>query len=137
MPARAGRAALMATALGGFVVSLTVLFYVARDGAVHPDGVKYGVKQVLEIYLPVLAIMGAFYFTGVGDGADAEHRSSTQSFVFAYVVSAVWLVAPPLLLGLTTWPVEGIFEFLNDDSVGILGKTLAAGAVTYYFSRFD
>lgn len=134
VPISFGRVALMLAVLLSFLASIGLLFFISRGGAVHVSGITFALKELLEIYLPLLAIMAAFYFAEHAAEAPTTTSSSLESFVFAFSVTAVWIFAPPCLLALTQWPIEDIFAFLNDDAVGLFGQTLAVGAVTYYFS---
>jgi len=131
-----GRGLLMTVVLSNFLLSVGLVFYVGGGGAVHREGIMLALEELLEIYLPLLAIMGAFYFADYRSDEDSPRASLVQPFIFSLIIVSVWAFAPPLLLALTVWPIEDIFSFLNSDAVGILGKTIAAGAVTYYFSRF-
>lgn len=137
MKANVGRAIFMALVTSSFVLSIIIIFYEARSGGIHSQGVKFAIQQTLEIYLPILAIMGAFYFSGQEEDVEGNIKSPLQSFLFSFIVVATWVSFNPMLLLFSDWSIESIYSFLNDDSIGILGKTVAAGSITYYFSRFD
>lgn len=127
-----GRWLLMFLVLGGAILTMVVLFYKGAGGAIHNDAKATAFKQLIEIYLPLVTIMGAFFFSEPRSRRAKASDPSLQTLVFAAVLTASWTITPPALLYFTDY-IEDFFQYL--ESVKLLGEAVAAGAVSFYFAK--
>ena len=126
------RKVLLGTLVAGGALAFVTLTIVGRGGAISGSTAEAATKGLLEHYLPLLTIAGAFLFSDHRRSNRSRYFvSSTETFAFAFIVVAIWAMLPPLLLVLSD-TVEGAFRQL--DSFKIFGSSLSVGAFTYYFA---
>lgn len=131
VPSRIGRLSLMGMVMLLFLCSVLSLFWLARGGRIHPDGRKIALVKLIGVYLPILSLMGAFYF----GGDQNRRRTSTtamEAFAFALIVTSLWVIAPLFLL----WcigPIEDVLDHL--EMIKPIGDTLTLAAIGFYFSK--
>jgi hypothetical protein len=127
-----GRWTIMGIVSLAAVSSYLLLWYVGRGGAVSEAVRNPAMRSLVSIYLPLIAIMGAFYFgEEVGDGC-IDRVTSRESYFFSLFVISLWTLAPPLFIFFSE-TVEMAFRAI--DTVGAFGQTAAAGAVAFYFAK--
>ena len=114
------------------VISFLALYYIGYGGAISEEGSKQAIKQLLAIYLPLITMMAAFYFGEPAQPGNQEKETPLESFLFSFVVVALWMFCPPLfvIFGVT---IESTLRTI--DSFLIYGETIAASGVAYYFAR--
>lgn len=126
-----GRWSLMLIVLGSAVLSFVVLFVIGRGGAIAGEAARATVKELLEIYLPLIAMMAAFYF-GQSKAQTNEHKTSIEIFTFAILTVGLWVLCPPILIYFGE-AIEDVIETIN--ILKPYGETIAAAAIAYYFAK--
>ena len=88
--------------------------------------------RLAKVYLPLLGLICAFYFSETGGGKGARKRTSVEAFSLAVIVTAAWAALPPvfLLFGET---IDSAIRTIN--AVDLFGNTLAVSALAFYFSK--
>jgi len=114
-----------------FLSALITLSVIARDGAIHHDMLQTAYGKICSFYVPLLSLIGAFFFTRNKD-EHSEAGTSIEAFLFAIFVTSIWVVAPLLLLWLEVY-IEYILADL--EQVKPFGDTIALVAIGYYFSK--
>jgi len=89
-----GRWSLMLLVLGSAVLSFLVLFIVGRGGAIAGEATRDTINELLEIYLPLIAMMAAFYF-GQSKTQTSESKTSIEIFTFVTLTVGLWALCPP------------------------------------------
>lgn len=126
-----GRWSLMLMVLGSTVLSFLVLFIVGRGGAIAGEAVRATINELIEIYLPLIAMIAAFYF-GQAKLISTESKTSIEIFTFAILTVGLWVLCPPILM-LFGGTIEDILETIN--LLKPYGETVAAVGVAYYFAK--
>lgn len=128
-----GRWILMISTIGCSVMSVTLLFYLGRNGRIHPDMINSGINTMIGVYLPLFTIMAAFYLV------DARKKIKEDSqyikfevFFFSTVLALIWIMTPPLLITAIA-PIEEALQRIQ--ALEKFGQTTAVGAITYYFAK--
>jgi hypothetical protein len=130
--ARTGRRVLLAVVLGGFFVAFLVQFLLGRDGAASEETSHIVVERILKIFVPLLGIFAAFYFSERGEPESGQRRkTSIEGFIFAFVAVTVWVALPTVALIIMA-TFDGAIRLL--DSFEMFGTSIAVAALTYYFS---
>ncbi|QQO53877.1 MAG: hypothetical protein N838_11430 [Thiohalocapsa sp. PB-PSB1] len=126
-----GRLILMIIVVGSALGAFLALAYAGRDGGIIWDTVKSVMNDLLGIYLPLIAMMSAFYF---GEAKPLPERASepVQTFLFTLITAGVWVLLPPVLI-LFGGAIEGVQETLT--LLKPYGETIAAAGIGYYFAR--
>lgn len=91
-----GRIYVMAVIAAGFIGALAALFASARDGAINDPNQLDALVKVIGFYLPLLAIVGTFYFKDKLGETDGEIAKAP--YIFAFFIMTVWILIPILLL---------------------------------------
>ena len=108
-----GRWVIWISTIGSGLLSIIILLYVGRGGRIHNDMINFGIVKILEIYLPIIAIMTAFYFVGSRNGkANTSQYVSIEVFTFSVVISSLWIFLPPLMITFII-PIEHSFNLLQ------------------------
>ena len=126
-----GRWSLMLLVLSSAVLSFAVLFFIGRGGAIAGEAARATIKELLEIYLPLIAMMSAFYF-GQAQLQSSEGKTSIEIFAFAIITVGLWVLCPPVLM-MFGEAIEDIIETI--DLLKPYGETIAAAAIAYYFAK--
>lgn len=127
-----GRWILMLLILASALLAHALLFFVSRGGRIHTEGVQSTVRALLDVYLPLLAIMAAFYFAETATARGRDQTVDLQILVFSVVVTAVWALAPVALLVFVP-TVERMQEMLR--TLEPFGQTAALAAVAFFFGK--
>lgn len=128
---RTGRLCLMVVVLIAFLMSMASLFWLSRGGAIHPVERQETMVKLVGVYLPLLSLIGAFYFGGSNKSKQLSSLR-TEAFVFAIAVTSIWVLTPVFFL----WLENAIEDVVSDlDKVKLFGDTLALAAIGFYFSR--
>jgi hypothetical protein len=127
-----GRLVLLTIVSLGLVLSIASLFWIGRDGGIRPELQRDGTIDLVAFYVPYFFLMGAFYF---GEGKKRAATRSLEPFIFAVVITIVWMVTPICSMLLTNWAIQDIFRFL--EKIRVLGDSAALAALGYYFSKKD
>ncbi|HYN24257.1 MAG TPA: transposase, partial [Pyrinomonadaceae bacterium] len=128
---RTGRLWLMVIVFASLVSAIFCLFWIGRDGAIRSELKTEAIIKLLGFYVPLLSLMGAFYF-----GEKRRKRNATtaplESFIFALIGTAWWVLFPIFLL----WFGGAIQEILALlERIKPVGDTVALAAIGYYFSK--
>lgn len=126
-----GRWLLMLMVIGAAVISFAVLFFIGRGGAIAAETSKTTTKELLEIYLPLIAIMSAFYF-GQDQPQFGEGKTSIEVFSFSLLTVGLWVFCPPVLMYFGG-AIEDILETLS--LLKPYGETVSAAAIAYFFAK--
>ena len=130
--ANTGRRFLLIAVVGGFLIALGVMFYLARSGAAAEDTMSLVIKRLLKVYLPLLVLMGAFYFSEKSSSNHpASNQTSIEAFFFALAAVSLWCALPTFLLFVSD-TFDAALRLL--DAFEIFGETISVAAMTYYFS---
>ena len=113
-----------------FVGALIALFVSARGGAINDNNQLDALVKVIGFYLPLLAIIGTFYFKDKRGGTDSEMTKST--FLFAVFIILLWVLIPILLLSFKQY-IETIMSWT--DKINALCVSFINMAVAYIFSK--
>lgn len=124
------RLTLFLVAFAAGAMAIGILLFKARFRELPAATVTESIEGLLNIYLPLLAIMAGFYFAVRREAVDAN-ACSRDTFLVALLLLGVWVLAGPAMLLL--FPVEEAIGYLK--SFGSVGSTLAAGAVAFFFSK--
>jgi uncharacterized integral membrane protein len=126
-----GRRIILVLMLSGFILSFIVLWWIGRNGAISFEAAAPAIKVLMQHYLPLLAILGGFYFSErafVDQGGD----TSIETVAFALVVVGIWVLGPPILIAISQ-TIEGAMRLL--DSGAIIGTSLVSACLAFYFSK--
>jgi hypothetical protein len=89
-------------------------------------------RSLLDMYLPPVALMCAFYFGEKGTTDAKDRATSFESLLFSMIITGIWVVTPPFLIYFCQ-TVEMAMRSL--DALKIYGQTTALAAVAFYFAR--
>lgn len=131
IPSLVGRRSILSLILVGFLIAFAVLWWVGHGGAISYQTAAPAIKRLLEHYIPMLAILAGFYFSERAT-LDEGHQTSLESFVFAVMIVAVWVFAPPILIAASD-TVEGSMRLL--ESITGVGTSLTSACLVFYFSK--
>lgn len=126
-----GRLLIMTMVIGSAVLAFIILFVIGRGGAIAGEGIGAVINELLEIYLPLIAFMTAFYF-GQTRILSNDDKTSLETFVFSVLTIGLWVFCPPILI----YFGEAIEDVLN--TIHLLkpyGETIAAAGVAFYFAK--
>ena len=126
-----GRWILMIVILGSFIASFLILFIVGRHGRIAAEGIYATIKELIGIYLPLIAMMTAFYFGQQRAGLQTN-STTIETFVFSVLTVSAWVLIPPIFI-LFGGAIESIFDTIN--LLKPYGDTVAAAGVAFYFAR--
>jgi hypothetical protein len=130
---RVTRAALTITMLVGGAAAFIVLGAIGRDGAISGEGMQEAQNYLLQFYLPLLAIVAAFYFAERRTRAAADRGgASAEAFALAFLIVALWVMLPPIIFALSDSYNAAIRTI---DSVRLYGNSLSSGAVAFFFAK--
>jgi hypothetical protein len=118
--------AMIIACLGAALVSLRVVF---GNGAIGSENQSNAVFKILGFYLPLLSLLGTFLFKG---GQAGESATPAMTFVFALVITGLWVVTPILLLT-TVFYIEDVLGYI--DKLIPVGQSLALMALGYFFPK--
>jgi len=127
-----GQWALMLLTLIGLLTSIGALFYEGRGGGIHEEEFRPALEAIPDIYLPLLGVMAGFLFAQRRTTRDEP--ASAMTFVFAVVITGLWVLSPAALLLFTSWPVESIFA-LFEGLQARFANTLVVAAVAFFFAK--
>lgn len=125
-----GQLYVMAVIASGFVGALTALFVSARDGAINDGNQLDALVKIIGFYLPLLAIIGTFYFKdkqGVTDGEIAKAR-----YIFAFFIMTLWILIPILLLSFKEY-IETVMSWT--DKINALCLSFINIVLAFIFSK--
>ena len=126
-----GRRTILALILTGAVLSFSVLYWVGRGGAISYAAASPAIKKLLEHFIPLLAILSGFYFSERTSN-DEGNQTSVETFAFALVVVAIWVLGPPILIAFCN-TIEAAMRLL--DSFSIIGTSLTSACLSFYFAQ--
>jgi hypothetical protein len=130
---RVTRAALTIAVILGGAASFVVLGAIGRNGAISGEGMQEAQNYLLQFYLPLLAIVAAFYFAERRTTAAADRGSApAEAFALAFVIVAIWVMLPPITFALSDSYNAAIRTI---DSVRLYGNSLSTAAVTFFFAK--
>lgn len=129
---RTGRVILMLFVFCSFIGCILSLFYIGRGGAISGPVMRDSLTSAVTIYMPLLSVMAAFLFDKRGRNSQAD--TELETLLFAVALVACWCLPAPLLLLLTHYPVEYIFDLLQLKGLGIALESPAVAGVAYYFN---
>ena len=126
-----GRLALMALVLLTAIGAYATLFYLGRGGRIHPEQIRLSMRELLEVYLPLIVVMGGFYFGEASFTKGRGRETAAQTFAFAFIVTGLWVVSPIVFLLYAF--VEEAMRYLA--IIKPFGESVAMGAVAFYFAK--
>ncbi|MDW8227911.1 MAG: hypothetical protein RMJ60_08960 [Anaerolineales bacterium] len=129
--ATVGRRVLLGLLMAGFLLSFAVLAWVGRGGAISFQSAAPVIKKLLEHYIPLLSVLAGFYFSERAT-ADQGTSTTTETLVFATIVTAIWALAPPILVGAAD-TVDAAIRIL--DMLTGVGTSLTSACLAFYFSK--
>jgi hypothetical protein len=128
---KVGRRTLLAIVLFSMVSAFLTLFVIGRGGAINQQNMATAIHQLLQLYLPPLGIIAAFYFAERSE--NGAHQSTTvDKLAFAVIIVAGWVLVPPLALAASPTYMAA---FRLIDAFAPFGNALGSGAIAYYFSK--
>lgn len=96
---RNGRRYLLIILLAGFLLAFLTQMLLGRGGMVSEETSQKVVERILKIFVPLFALVGAFYFSEHGHREPSEQQStSPESFFLAAILSAIWVFLPTIAL---------------------------------------
>jgi hypothetical protein len=84
----------------------------------------------LEIYTPLLGILAGFYFADQNNAGRLP--VSVDAFAFSFSIVLAWSVVIPITIFMSE-TIEAALRLI--DSVSVLGTSLTASAVSFYFAK--
>lgn len=126
-----GRRIILVLILLGFIFSFMILWWVGRGGAISSETSSSAIKLLIGHYLPLLAILGGFYFSEravVDQGSD----TSIETVAFALIIVGLWVLGPPILIAISQ-TIEGAMRLL--DAGAVIGTSLVSACLAFYFSK--
>ena len=124
------RRIILITIVLGFCSAFAALWWVSREGAASWTTVDPAIRRLLEVYMPLLGILAGFHFAE--QALSGDKKISLETFLFAMVLISVWAFLAPLALLLNT-TVDAAIRLLS--SISVLGTSLAASALAFFFSK--
>lgn len=125
-----GRIYIMAVIAIGFVGALTALFVSARDGAINDTNQLDALVKVIGFYLPLLAIIGTFYFKDKLGNTDGEIAKAP--YIFAFFIMTAWILIPILLLSFKQY-IETVMSWT--DKINALCLSFINITLAFIFSQ--
>jgi hypothetical protein len=126
-----GRLLMLITVLACFVISIMVVLYNSRGGRADEEEIKDACKQLGQIFIPFLTIMGGFKVAEHNISKTSPVQSSNAA-LYSLLILSLWSIAPiAILLWSDTLPQA--IRFIRELSTILQG--LAAGAIAFYFSK--
>ncbi len=126
-----GRLSLMLVVLISAILSFLTLLITGKIREIQSEAIMQAIKVLIEIYLPLITMMAAFYF-GQNIPRSEKNQTSIEIFIFAIITVGIWVVSPIVLfiLGGTIDNIIGIISLLKP-----YGETVAVAGVAYYFAK--
>ena len=106
------------------------LLWIGRGGAISPDGNRRLIKYLLEYFLPLASIAGAFYYAERNTPRPPV-TTDLEAMLFALGVLAIWVLLPAAVFGLS----ETIESAMATMDIFKLGNTLATAAVAFIYAK--
>ena len=127
--ANKSRGYVMAIIGAGFLGALIALFASARDGAISDPNQLDALVKIIGFYLPLITIIGTFYFKDKFGGTDSQ--ISKPAFIFAALIILTWVLIPVLLLSFKQY-IESILNWI--DKINSLCVSFINLTIAYIFS---
>ncbi|WP_414158481.1 hypothetical protein ACMGG8_22910 [Pseudomonas sp. BNK-45] len=126
-----GRRIILFLILLGFILSFVVLWWVGSGDAISPETNSSAIKLLVGHYLPLLAILGGFYFSE-RSVVDQGGNTSIETVTFALIIVGLWVLGPPMLIAVNS-TIEGAMRLI--DSGAVIGTSLVSACLAFYFSK--
>lgn len=129
-----GRIALISFTISGMLFGGVVIVLRGSGGSLVSPAMTEALKLLVQFYLPMLAVITAFYFSESGKMKSTENSESTDFEIFfvTIVLVALWAFLPPISLIIND-TYQSAFE-LTKNLKGY-GDAIGVGALAYYFSQ--
>ncbi|MEX2344748.1 MAG: hypothetical protein WD604_03985 [Balneolaceae bacterium] len=130
---RIGRLSIMSLILFSALISVIILFIEGSGGAISQHNKILALQNLVKFYLPLFAIMGAFYFAEKNHHLQKiERETSFEVFLFSFLAVLIWVIVPPSSIAFSE-SIQSSFVYI--DSFRGYGDAIGLAAITFYFSK--